>query len=42
MNRSLEYILGRARRGESVIIVGAGVRGRELLEHLLKESDISV
>lgn len=42
MNRSLKYIMDRAKRGESVIIVGAGVRGKELLEHLLKESAISV
>lgn len=42
MNRSLEYILRRAIKGERVVIFGAGFRGKELLEHLIKDVSISV
>lgn len=42
MKRSLEYILRRGRNADSVIIVGAGERGRELLTHLQKDKAIAV
>lgn len=42
MKKSLEYVLEKARAAEKTIIVGAGTRGKELLNNLSDYEDISV
>lgn len=42
MTKSLEYVKGKARMADKVVIVGAGVRGKELLSHLSNDDTISV
>lgn len=42
MKEILKVVIERARKADEIIIVGAGNRGRELLESLKKESAISV
>lgn len=42
MNRSLDYVRKRAVKADKVIIVGAGVRGKELLGRLLSDESVTV
>lgn len=42
MKISLDYVTKRARSANKVVIVGAGLRGRELLNQLLADTSISI
>ncbi len=42
LDRSLNYVIERAKKAVTVVIVGAGERGKELFEHLKAEDAVSV